>query len=1721
MPRPGKRRLEDFDPNQSDPNDSDFNDEPSSPQHSRRRSHKKKSSSHAHRTPQKKRSRRNYGSDSDIVDDDDDISEEEFTASSEDEEVEVNPVTGRAIRRAAKKKVDYEESEDDDEKDFIEDTAESDDGQQEQRDELTVSPKKSRNLETARSKLHSALLKPSRLVKLPFTRWDALSLSNRPTPAPEIKEEQKVQRARSTRSRTASHPPVTGTRRSSRLSKEPEPLQALSSSGRHAIPASRTHSPDYGDDSVIDLRRTRGSKGPQQHTSSKQPARKMPSTVMEASHEGTQDFEMVENQDGDAPVEAEEQAPQDVVDSVETHTEEIVGEVEGQQDPVTEEAAQEGEEEEGPEEQAKDEDSDESDGPVGPRRTLRSRAKPANRSPAKRKRAEDESSEFAPDDEAPADDEDMSEGDDGRRQSKRLRAGSNSQSQNGGRKARNTNRSRQQSSDGEDSDDIDPDELAEEAHDLKRPTRESRRTRQAQSYATEGINYESEGRRRRTTKNVDYSIRPLEELYQEDQLALAQSDGEPSQGGKKRKKRKPRDVRLHSVRGIFGGFTHGPALLTSELDDIAIMGAEPESSDDEDDVPTVLKTPAAHDAAGGPADFGKINKEKKAAGADADPLGVDETVKFDAVGGLDDHINALKEMVLHPLMYPEVIGKFGVQPPRGVLFHGPPGTGKTLLARALSNSIETEGKKVTFFMRKGADALSKWVGEAERQLRLLFEEAQKCQPSIIFFDEIDGLAPTRSSKTEQIHASIVATLLALMDGMDNRGQVVVIGATNRPDNVDPALRRPGRFDREFYFPLPDKRARRAIIDINTKGWDPPLSDSFKDQLAELTVGYGGADLRALCTEAALNAIQGTYPQIYKSTKKLLVDPSKIKVLAKDFMISVNKITPSSARSHTSKVEPLQKSVEPLLRTPLEKISEIIDRILPRRPKLTALQEAEYDDRDDEKGFERETLQREIDRARVFRPRMLIRGLRGMGQHELSSALLHKLEGLFVQPFDMATLMEDSSRSPEAAVVQLFKEVRRQKPSIIFLPDVDVWYQTVGDNVLKIFTQQLRAIPPNDPVLLLGMMSTDTIDARPDPLMMRDLFGFSKRADYVLERPGRDARYEYFTSLISLVKKPPSEFPDPANRKKRTLPELPEIKASPAEMRAQDRAKRKQQYREERNALNLLKMSIGVVFEQVKKKYGILRNAQIPFQQYKYLFEEADEGNVTGELTEEQRQTLQNRPFVIDKDRHGRGVLREVATGKYYYNMDIEDIEERLANGYYRRWKDFLADIRTIMHDAMTMDPMATGDPDKQDDRRRKTQELVNNVEVDLEAFRREKSQLDQQLAVMYSRVLEEYKEKKRKGIPINPLEKKPIGTTTNAAPIVGRPPAPGERHMGPPPPVTPVRYPHPPSHVHTNGDVGSGHLTNGSTVPSRADAEGDVHMADVDTRAVAGAQPYSQTSALEKMKPGSQVDDYRNSGSTTTEGHSHSNRTSGAGGYPAAATAPSASLQYSAHTPSGFPHGYAPAPSTAGYAFHGLAGPHAQSQAQVYPGAGTPGVAQHNYGGASTGFLPAQGGTGVPEEQPQHHENSNGTDSRYYPNWDSAGSLMGGSQIPDTQPATEHTNSIPRSHGTASGSSTQPAPTATNKVPNDLASILNKPETPRLELREHEIEMLHDMLADKTSGFSVEQLVQCMAELVNEVVRLSGEWDKRVVVQRLRDVFEECRRDIEEMQLVMDGSYGI
>lgn len=1036
---------------------------------------------------------------------------------------------------------------------------------------------------------------------------------------------------------------------------------------------------------------------------------------------------------------------------------------------------------------------------------------------------------------------------------------------------------------------LDPDELQDELQELGT----NKRRRLSRRAPDNDLAYDSAPTRRaRARANPDYRVvRPeLNEVFEGDDDAPVAERSRPK-GGRSAYRS------LWASRGPFGGGAEAG---------IGAAGGDSDSSDDENQkmpkpfggmvgmTPTTATAPGfgfpqTHNAdsqqasGGGPANLGKV-KDKKAL-ADSDPLGVDPNVNFDGVGGLDDHINKLKEMVMLPLLYPEVFQRFKITPPRGVLFHGPPGTGKTLLARALASSVSNHGQKVTFYMRKGADALSKWVGEAERQLRLLFEEARKTQPSIIFFDEIDGLAPVRSSKQEQIHASIVATLLALMDGMDGRGQVIVIGATNRPDSVDPALRRPGRFDREFYFPLPSVAGRRSIIDIHTKNWQPPLKSEMKDQLAELTKGYGGADIRALCTEAALNAVQGTYPQIYTSERKLLIDPTTINILAKDFMISVSKMVPSSQRTITASAAPLAKNIEPLLRKPLEQILLRIDELIPRRKLLTALEEAEFDDRDDEKGFEKDATMRNFESSRVFRPRLLITGLQGMGQQYLGAALLNKIEGLHVQSFDLPTILEDSTRTPEGAITQLFTEVRRHKPAVIYIPAVDVWYQTLPGPAIKTFKLLLRSVGANEPIMLLGVMELSDEKDKPDRQMMMDLFSFSQSNQFLLQRPGQDGRAEFFEPIRHYVRMSPADFPDPDNRKKRVLPEL---EAAPIVAPTIDpkvtAAREKLQKKQDRLTLNKLKIIIQPVMDQLKLKYRKFFKPILDESWYAYLLEEQDPERFRTDLPPEQQQEQGIiRPWELSKDSRGVDVLLHVESGNKYYNLDLGTIEKRLSNGYYKRPKDFVFDIKTLARDAKTY-----GDVE----RTLKGNEIAANVEVDMDMIA---PALNEECEAVYIRELARERKAQDKRNKITPMltnisadtvrvpPEQSLGTTETSGPIILGEPVPGHLNM---PPVTPLRPPPVGTLSNgTSGDDGAHHTQlNGSTEPSHE----DTHMTDSqdlnyntqpDLQLQTPSRPDTQTQKSQKsgltfMGPNSHPNDYHNSASTTTSGQKTSNRSS-------------------------------------------------------------------------------------------------------------------------------------------------------------------------------------------------------------------------------------------------------
>ncbi|GAA6004429.1 hypothetical protein JCM10207_000723 [Rhodosporidiobolus poonsookiae] len=699
-------------------------------------------------------------------------------------------------------------------------------------------------------------------------------------------------------------------------------------------------------------------------------------------------------------------------------------------------------------------------------------------------------------------------------------------------------------------------------------------------------------------------------------------------------------------------------------------GGQPSDSSDDDDLPNLgsprknplFSGPGALAGAGGggmlagggmdfgsgaPNNLGKVGST--AALADTDPLGVPSTISFDSVGGLGSHIQQLKEMVSLPLLYPEVFERFAITPPRGVLFHGPPGTGKTLLARALAASCSTEGRKISFFMRKGADCLSKWVGEAERQLRLLFEEAKNCQPSIIFFDEIDGLAPVRSSKQEQIHASIVSTLLALMDGMDGRGQVIVIGATNRPDAIDPALRRPGRFDREFYFPLPNVEARRKILDIHTNGWNPPLEEEFKDELAKLTKGYGGADLRALCTEAALNAVQRTYPQIYKTNDRLLIKPESIGVTARDFVLSQKNLIPSTARSTSSAAAPLPAQLVPLLTDSFENAKLALARVLPEVKRVSVLEEAEFVEQDGG-GFEREKMLQSFETLRVFRPRLLICGDPAMGQSYVGAAVLHHLEGFHVQTLDLATLVSDSTRTMEAACVQLFIEAKRHKPSILFIPSLVTWCASVGETVRATIKGLLDGLDPSDPILLLAVVDGPFRDV---PADVRSWFGFVKGNRVTMAKPGPDQRREFFADVLAGINRPPNEYPDALPRRKRILEKLPI--APPPPPRAPTAAEIAQQEQNDLRLLEYLKWKLGPVLAEMKKRYK-------RFQRSYYRDWQSDD------LEWRQNQYANQQPVT------GLGT-------QPYHNVDLDSMHSDLYKGYYRTPDDFLTDVLRIQHNA--------------------------------------------------------------------------------------------------------------------------------------------------------------------------------------------------------------------------------------------------------------------------------------------------------------------------------------------------------------------------------------------------------------------------------------------------------
>uniref|UniRef100_A0A8C1TUR3 ATPase family AAA domain-containing protein 2 n=1 Tax=Cyprinus carpio TaxID=7962 RepID=A0A8C1TUR3_CYPCA len=644
--------------------------------------------------------------------------------------------------------------------------------------------------------------------------------------------------------------------------------------------------------------------------------------------------------------------------------------------------------------------------------------------------------------------------------------------------------------------------------------------------------------------------------------------------------------------------------------------------------------------------------------ADVDPMNLDTSVKFDSVGGLTHHIQSLKEMVVFPLLYPEVFEKFKIQPPRGCLFYGPPGTGKTLVARALANECSQGDRKVSFFMRKGADCLSKWVGESERQLRLLFDQAYLMRPSIIFFDEIDGLAPVRSSRQDQIHSSIVSTLLALMDGLDSRGEIVVIGATNRLDSIDPALRRPGRFDREFLFNLPDKKARKHILEIHTRDWSPKLAEPFIDELAEKCVGYCGADIKALCTEAALAALRRRYPQIYSSSQRFQLDVGSIVLGPQDFSRALRSIVPAGQRALAPPGQALSCVLKPLLEHTLAQTLACLMRVFPHAellhrehthgtlpfpeslgaPSIYETQSGSPKKAAScttHKPFLHFTMSA-YQQPTSYRPRLLLTGPQGAGQStHLAPAVLHHLEKFTVHRLDLPTLYSVSAKTPEESCAQVFREARRCVPSIIYMPHISDWWEAISETVKSSFLTLLQDAPSFTPLLILATAETN-YQQLPDEVTNLHSYG----EVVCLSMPGEEARRKFFSDLILVqaAKAPPRRRKTVCALEVLTLAEDP----GPRQLSPEEQRRLEEQ---EENTLRELRLFLR---------------------------------DVTKRLATDKRFQIFSKPVDIEEVSDYLEVIRQP--------MDLSSIMMKIDTHKYLAAKDFLVDIDLICSNALEYNP---------------------------------------------------------------------------------------------------------------------------------------------------------------------------------------------------------------------------------------------------------------------------------------------------------------------------------------------------------------------------------------------------------------------------------------------------
>ncbi len=455
---------------------------------------------------------------------------------------------------------------------------------------------------------------------------------------------------------------------------------------------------------------------------------------------------------------------------------------------------------------------------------------------------------------------------------------------------------------------------------------------------------------------------------------------------------------------------------------------------------------------------------------------------YEDIGGLGDQIKRIREMIELPLKFPQIFARLGVEPPKGVLLHGAPGSGKTLIARVIANEADAY-----FLHLSGPEIMHKFYGESEAHLRSVFEEAQKNAPSILFLDELDAIAPKREELggEKQVERRVVAQLLALMDGLENRGQVIIIGATNLPNLLDPALRRPGRFDREIEIPIPDKNGRLEILTIHTRGM-PLAEDVNSDRLAFLTHGFVGADLAALAREAAMYALRRLMPKIDFEQEVIPADDLlSLTITMDDFLNALREIEPSAIREVFTEIPEVSFSDI----GGLEDIKKILSE---------AVKDPLYHS--------------EVYTAAHTKPAkgILLTGKPGLGKTLLAKAIAKESEVNFIAVKGPELLSKYIGES-EKGVREVFKKARQAAPCILFFDEIEalvpkrgkIMGEAVTERVVSQFLTEMDGIEELKGVAVLA--STNRPDLV-DPALLRP-----GRFDFVLELPSPDlkAREEIF------------------------------------------------------------------------------------------------------------------------------------------------------------------------------------------------------------------------------------------------------------------------------------------------------------------------------------------------------------------------------------------------------------------------------------------------------------------------------------------------------------------------------------------------------------------------------------------------------------------------------------